>query len=235
MDAERSAPNRHESAETNGPRTRSTRPRPVRSLRASSNSSVTAALPCSSGVAGSTSPLCLDHVASQLEQGPQELDADQQSLLVLPSQLFQPLTEGTKARVVQVSKETLDDPDLLRLLLRVRPSRARRPVRRRRAPASPDRRGPPQRERAGGFGNGRCPGSDGGDAPSARQLPGAHLATASASIEKPWRRRAPRSGADVLARADIQEQKTLRRLPPVAPRSPQNDRRAPTLSPSDSS
>ena len=52
----------------------------------------------------------------------QELDADQQSLLVLPSQLFQPLAKGTKARVVQVSTEMLGDPDLdlLRLLLRIR-------------------------------------------------------------------------------------------------------------------
>ena len=59
---------------------------------------------------------------SQLEQRLQELDADQQSLLVLPPQLFQPLTECTKARVVQVSTETLGDSDLdlLRFLLRIR-------------------------------------------------------------------------------------------------------------------
>ena len=93
----------------------------VRSLRASSNSSVSAGLAVFLGRPRLDRPLCLDDVASQLEQRLQELDADQQSLLVLPSQVFQPFAEGTKARIVQVSAEPLGDSDLdlLRPLLRV--------------------------------------------------------------------------------------------------------------------
>ena len=90
----------------------------VRSLRASSKSSVSAARPRSSEVAGLDGPLRLDDVAGQIEQRLQELDADQQALVVLLAQLFEPLAEGAEPGFVLVFAETARDLDLdLRRLL----------------------------------------------------------------------------------------------------------------------